>query len=92
MSDMITLKNCPYCGKPYSVYERTIRFDGKIRKAYSCWFCSMPFRIVLPKSMVIEWELILLGKKKKRWVLANESKGKYIELERVKDLICPVRN
>ena len=89
--DEIKLKNCPYCGKPYSVYERTIMFDGKIRKSYGCWHCSMPFRIVLPSSMRIEWELVLVGKKKKRWVLENEGKGKYIELERVKDLISPVR-
>lgn len=96
--ELIKLKECPYCGKPYSVYQRTIRFDGKIRKAYSCWYCGMPFRIVFPQSMKIEWELMLLGKKKKRWVLAKfewkdgeERILKYIELERVKDHITPVR-
>lgn len=89
--EVVKLEKCPYCGRPYKVYERTIMFDGKIRKSYGCWFCSMPFRIVLPKSLRIEWELMLLGKKKKRWVLANEDKGKYIELERVKDFITPVR-
>ena len=89
--EIVKLEKCPYCGKPYRLYDRIILFDGKKRISYSCWHCGMPFRIVLPTAMRTEWELVLLGKKRKRWVLMNEDKGKYIELERVKDFISPIK-
>jgi len=94
------LRNCPYCGKPLVGESRTALFKGKRRILFGCKYCGMPYYVVMPKSLRIEWMIYRIGgRKKSRFILARvkfEEGGdeilEYMELERVKDAIKPFRN
>ena len=94
-----TIKNCPYCGKTLIGKSRRALFKGKQRILFGCKYCGMPYYVVMPKSLRIEWMIYRIGGKRgSRLVLAKvkfEEGGdeilEYMELERVMDAIKPIR-